>query len=429
MPYALRKRFFKRLALIVSTFCAISLSAKSYLFSPLPPAHQQIIKTEPCSLECLKDLMLQNQIFSFVSQYDDNNQDESLKTYYKDILNKLNPVSIASQTPAKESYEPKIELAVLLPKKVVGRYAISVMNTLLAYLNTRNNDFNIQVFDSDEESPEKLEQTYKEIEKEKFPFVIALLTKEGVENLLQNTTISTPTYVPTVNRAQLENQTERSLSERLYFGGIDYKEQLGMLATFINPNSPVIEYDDDGLIGERLRQITESLNIEVKHQENISYKQATSFSKNFRKNDAFFKNSTLILNTPTTKSGLILSQIGLLEYKPFKILSTQINFNPSLLLLTQPKDRKNLFIVNALQNSDETLIEYASLLESDLRHDWVNYSSAIGLEVFLNTLDPHFKKSFQESLEDNQVRYHNQIYQALGYSFEPIKNESGTKKE
>ncbi|MGL2727422.1 hypothetical protein ACQJ6L_05225 [Helicobacter pylori] len=50
-------------------------------------------------------------------------------------------------------------------------------------------------------------------------------------------------------------------------------------------------------------------------------------------------------------------------------------------------------------------------------------------EVFLNTLDPHFKKSFQESLEDNQVRYHNQIYQALGYSFEPIKNESGTKKE
>ncbi|GAA7241533.1 hypothetical protein HpCK35_31490 [Helicobacter pylori] len=52
--------------------------------------------------------------------------------------------------------------------------------------------------------------------------------------------------------------------------------------------------------------------------------------------------------------------------------------------------------------------------------------------MFLNTLDPHFKKSFQESLEDNQVRYHNQIYQALGYSFEPIepiKNESATKKE
>lgn len=100
-----------------------------------------------------------------------------------------------------------------------------------------------------------------------------------MENLLQNTTISTPTYVPTVNRAQLENQTERSLSERLYFGGIDYKEQLGMLTAFISPNSSVIEYDDDGLIGERLRQITESLNVEVKHQENISYKQATSFSK------------------------------------------------------------------------------------------------------------------------------------------------------
>ncbi|WQS04348.1 IS701 family transposase [Helicobacter pylori] len=411
-------KFFKRLLSFFLIFCMINLHAKSYLFSPLPPANQQIVTTEPCSLECLKDLMLQNQIFSFVSQYDNNNQDESLKIYYKDILNKLNPIFIASQIPAQESYEPKIELAVLLPKKVVGRYAISVMNTLLAYLNTRNNDFNIQVFDSDEESPEKLEQTYKEIEKEKFPFVIALLTKEGVENLLQNTTINTPTYVPTVNRAQLENNIKLPLNERLYFGGIDYKEQLSMLTAFINPNSPVIEYDDDGLMGERLRQITESLNIAVKHQENISYRQATSFSKNFKKDDTFFKDSTLILNTPTTKSGLILSQIGLLEERPVKILSAQINFNPSLLLLTQPKDRKDLFIVNALQNSDETLIEYASLLESDLKHDWVNYSSAIGLEMFLSVLDPHFKKSFQESLEDNQVRYHNQIYQALGYSFE-----------
>ncbi|WQS07438.1 IS701 family transposase [Helicobacter pylori] len=416
-------KFFKRLLLFFLIFCMINLHAKSYLFSPLPPANQQIVTTEPCSLECLKDLMLQNQIFSFVSQYDNNNQDESLKTYYKDILNKLNPIFIASQTPAQESYEPKIELAVLLPKKVVGRYAISVMNTLLAYLNTRNNDFNIQVFDSDEESPEKLEQTYKEIEKEKFPFVIALLTKEGVENLLQNTTINTPTYVPTVNRVQLENNIKLPLNERLYFGGIDYKEQLSMLTAFINPNSPVIEYDDDGLMGERLRQITESLNIAVKHQENISYRQATSFSKNFKKDDTFFKDSTLILNTPTTKSGLILSQIGLLEERPVKILSAQINFNPSLLLLTQPKDRKNLFIVNALQNSDEVLIEYASLLESDLKHDWVNYSSAIGLEMFLSVLDPHFKKSFQESLEDNQVRYHNQIYQALGYSFELMQTQ------
>ncbi|MGL2650061.1 hypothetical protein ACQJ6M_05445, partial [Helicobacter pylori] len=93
MPYALRKRFFKHLLLFFLIVCMINLHAKSYLFSPLPPAHQQIIKTEPCSLECLKDLMLQNQIFSFVSQYDDNSQDENLKTYYKDILNKLNPVS------------------------------------------------------------------------------------------------------------------------------------------------------------------------------------------------------------------------------------------------------------------------------------------------------------------------------------------------
>lgn len=39
-------------------------------------------------------------------------------------------------------------------------------------------------------------------------------------------------------------------------------------------------------------------------------------------------------------------------------------------------------------------IEYAFLLESDLRYDWVNYFSVIGLEVFLNILDLYFKKFF-----------------------------------
>ncbi|GLO95454.1 hypothetical protein [Helicobacter pylori] len=38
-----------------------------------------------------------------------------------------------------------------------------------------------------------------------------------------------------------------------------------------------------------MRQITESLSIEVKHQENISYKQATSFSKNLEKTMRFLK--------------------------------------------------------------------------------------------------------------------------------------------
>ncbi|AFI06110.1 DDE transposase [Helicobacter cetorum] len=423
MPHILKERFLKHLVPAFLTFCAIGLNAKSYLFSPLPPAHQQIVKTKPCSLECLKDLMQENKIFSFVSQYDYHTQDKTLKNYYQEILNKLNPMLVASQTSHKNNYQPRIELAILLPKVVVGRYAISVMNTLLAYLNTRDNDFNIQVFDSHEETPEKLEQAYKEIEKEKFPFVIALLTKEGVENLLQKTTISIPTYVPTVNKTQLTNYSQHSLSERLYFGGIDYKEQLGMLLSFIRPDSPIIEYDDDGLMGERLRQTTEALNIEVKHQESISYRRATSFSKDFKKNDEFFKDATLILNTPTTKSGLILSQIGLLENKPIKVLSTQINFNLSLLLLTQPKDRKNLLLVSALQNSDAKLIEYALLLESDLRHDWVNYSSAIGLEMFLGILDPKFERFFHENIEDNQVHYKNQIYQALGYSFEPIETK------
>ncbi|WP_052306441.1 DDE transposase [Helicobacter cetorum] len=413
------KHFFSAcLAFLVAT----PLSAKSYLFSPLPPAHQQVFRAHPCSLECLRTLMRQNKVFSFVSKYDYRTQDKALKAYYLEIINKLNPPYVISNASHKDKWELKADIAVLLPKAVVGRYAISVLNSILAYLNTKEGDFRVQVFDSDQEDPDQLFRAYQEIEKAKYPFVIALLTKNGVENLLKKTSISIPTYVPSVHKTQLEiTQANQALPERLYFGGIDYKEQLKMLLPYINLNAPIIEYDDDGIMGEHLRQVVESLKIHVKYQENISYRRATSFSKGFKKDEDFFKDSMLILNTPTIKSGLILSQIGLLDDKPSRVFSTQINFNPSLLLLVQPKDRRNLLIVNALQESNDKLVEYASLLESDLVYDWVNYSSAIGVEMFLGILDPKLEKYFHEILEDNQVQYVNQIYQALGHSFEPMK--------
>ncbi|WP_104747907.1 hypothetical protein [Helicobacter cetorum] len=423
MPLVFKKIFLKSLfSVFLAFFIAIPLNAKSYLFSPLPPAHQQVFRAHPCSLECLRTLMHQKKVFSFISRYDYRTQDKDIKAYYHSIMNYLNPPYVVSNAMRKENWQPKAEIAVLLPKAVVGRYAISVMNTILAYLSTKEGDFKIQVFDSDQEDPEKLLKAYQEIEKEKYPFIIALLTKQGVENLLKSTSISIPTYVPTVHKTQLEEEHKnQSFSERLYFGGIDYKEQLQMLLPYINSNAPIIEYDDDGLMGERLRQIVENLKIQVKYQENISYRRATSFSKSFKKDEDLFKDSILILNTPAIKSGLILSQIGLLDNKPLRVLSTQINFNPSLLLLVQPKDRRNLLLVNALQKSDDKLIEYASLLESDLAYDWVNYSSAIGVEMFLGILDPRFEKYFHENLQDNQVHYTNQIYRALGYSFEPLK--------
>ncbi len=66
-------------------------------------------------------------------------------------------------------------------------------------------------------------------------------------------------------------------------------------------------------------------------------------------------------------------------------------------------------------------MEYAALLGGDLRYDWVNYSTAIGVEqLILNHIHRgnHF---FTERIKDSQVEYVNRIYKSDAKKFYEYK--------
>lgn len=394
--------------------CVISLFAKSYIISPLPLPKQEVldIDTESCNQRCLGELYEHGVLFSFVAKFDSTLKDQDLRAKLAKTLVDLDLIM-------KENFfeniqdSKKIRIALLVPKDVAGRYSAIGINTILAYLTSRGVAFSFEVFDSKSEDAQNLHQTYEDIKQKKFDCIVALLTQEGVTSLLDSTSISLPTYIPTVNKKQFASI---SIPSKLFFGGIDYEEQVQMLQTLAE-DEEVVEYDDASSIGSSLHALAQKAGFDVIFRDVVTNEKAARFSQEITKQEDHLAERVVLLNIPVIKTGLILPQIGFLEEKPIKFLSTQINYNPSLLMLVKPKDRQNFFIINAIGKTDSNLIEYGLLLGSDLQYDWVSYSIGIGVEMFFLNRGEKINKFFSETFEDSQVTYTNRIYKTYKNSF------------
>jgi SRSO17 transposase len=135
--------------------------------------------------------------------------------------------------------------------------------------------------------------------------------------------------------------------------------------------------------------------------------------KRFLKNRKF-ENSMVILNTPIVKTSILLSQIRALDVNIQGVLSTQLNFTPLILSLTQKEDRKNLNVANSIGNLPIDLKEINSILDNNIEYSWVNYSIIVGMEYLTNSL-----KLFEDlKIRDNQIVYPITIYKVKKYSFE-----------
>ena len=399
--------------------CAMSLFAKSYIISPLPLPKQEVldIDTESCNQRCLGELYENGVLFSFVAKFDSTLKDQDLRAKLAKTLVDLDLIM-------KENFfeniqdSKKIRIALLVPKDVAGRYSAIGINTILAYLTSRGVAFSFEVFDSKSEDAQNLHQTYEDIKQKKFDCIVALLTQEGVTSLLDNTSISLPTYIPTVNKKQFASI---SIPSKLFFGGIDYEEQVQMLQTLAE-DEEVVEYDDASSIGSSLHALAQKAGFDVIFRDVVTNEKAARFSQEITKQEDHLAERVVLLNIPVIKTGLILPQIGFLEEKPIKFLSTQINYNPSLLMLVKPKDRQNFFIINAIGKTDSNLIEYGLLLGSDLQYDWVSYSIGIGVEMFFLNRGEKINKFFSETFEDSQVTYTNRVYKAFRGGFIEVHN-------
>ncbi|ANV97597.1 hypothetical protein BBW65_01695 [Helicobacter enhydrae] len=313
-------------------------------------------------------------------------------------------------------FSKELKIALLMPKKIIGRYSSATIDTILAYLASRGVNFEFEVFDCRNEEEQSISHAYQQIRDKEFQFVVAIFTTKGAYQLA-NLKLDIPVYIPTVHKNQIQNLVK--IPQGLFFGGIDYEEQISLLLKLSDPQSLTIAYNDDSLVGDRLGIIVRDKVLDL-HEYTIDNQTAATFSKSHIDQAKNIANANIFFNTPIVKTGLLLSQIGYLKQKPYRLFSTQINYNPSLIILTQKRDRENLFIANSISSADQKLTEYSFLLNSDLKYDWVNYSTALGMEKFFRSAFPDSAVFFKENLQDQQILYHTKIYQINQKGFFPI---------
>jgi len=403
----------------------IFLYAEAFLVSdiPLPKTYIFNLDPYPCDEVCMQQYLDNGMVFSFLAYAQENpTQAPSLqeaKTRYISVLN------IGNIT-----FTKNIKIAMLLPYKRIGKYATSTTNAVFAYLIARNLSFDLESFQINSESTEEIANILEIIRQKGYRYIIAPLTLQGAQNIMSIESSDMKIFIPTIHKNDLQAK------ENFYFGAIDYKEQSKLLLE--EATSPLIIFYDKSPTGRKLTLIQEELFLDTNNSdtnetleditEDITQRKVIKFpiaSRTTNLKNQLFENEELndgsvILDTPLVKSGMIMSQLTLYDVNTTNILSTQINYNPLLLSITQYEDRKNMIIANSITKNKSSFIEANALLSNDIVYDWINYSTTIGVDLFVSMITQTPRK-YEIPLQDNQLIYPIELKRPTGSRFVTYK--------
>ncbi len=412
-----------KVILSILTFLSVVAFGKSYLLSsvPLPKTYIQNLDPYPCNEDCMQDYLDNEVMFSFLShankQLEDEEQEE-IRMMSVSIFN------IGSQIRSDE-----LKIALLLPYKKIGRYAASTTNASFAYLIARNQSFELKTYNIESENLEDILMALEQIEEDGFNYIIAPFTQEGAQTFVS----LKPTqelYFPTINKNDLNTS-----AHNIYFGGIDYKAQIDVLLK--ETVSPLVIFYDNTPIGKKLSQYEEvsfmNKPIQSDYFENVYFeddddsffyennvenlvddrnlsvvkfsipKWTTNLEKQLFENEKIVKGS-IFINTPIVKSSMIMSQLTMYDVNATNVLSTQINYDPLILSLTQYTDRDKMIIANSITHHNSIFIETNYLLGNDIVYDWINYTTTVGIDLFFTKITNQ-DRQYKIDMKDNQMLY------------------------
>ena len=307
---------------------------------------------------------------------------------------------------------PKI--ALLVPRKVIGKYANSMADSIFSYLLFKDSKFQFEIFDSEDESEENIIRILSEIKNKGYQLVVAALTKNGAKVVTKHEH-TLQVYIPTINKKEIN-----LMSENISFGGIDYEEQIDRLLAYSGERVAI--FGDKSALSKKLENYVDNASFsEIAYRKTI--KNAKANLTPFIKDNHKLKNASIFLNMPIVKSSLLASQLNVHEVEHKNVLLTQISYNPLLFTLTQAKDRKDMFIANSVGLSDFRLKDINLILGTNLDFSWVNYSSSIGVDYLVNSFtELGGEKMFNEPMVNNQIKYNIDILKPVHSSFESVKN-------
>ncbi|TKI70406.1 hypothetical protein FCU45_03735 [Sulfurimonas crateris] len=393
----------KKLYIIALLFPAL-LFSKSFIVSDItiPKTDVQNLDPYPCNEECLQEHLENGHIFSFLAHARKKLEDDVLEARRQEYMAIFNVKKVFTGS--------KLRIALLLPYKKIARYAASTTNASFAYLMSKNRPFELKSYKIEDESYDDIKEALQKIQKDGFSYVIAPMTQEG-EEIVSRIDPDINIFFPTINKKDAKNA-----SSYLYYGGIDYRAQSDLLLK--EAISPLVIFFDQSAIGEQLSEYQEYA-FSAKFADTVSNsmqatekptiikfsipQQTTNLEKQLKENEKI-NAASFFVNTPIIKSGMIISQLTLYDTNATNILSTQTNYNPLLLSMTQYQDRKDMIIANSITQNKDVLIETNSLLGNDIVYDWINYTTTVGIDYFAHLISGEAREYDIENV-DNQMIY------------------------
>ncbi|MDY2584148.1 hypothetical protein [Helicobacter sp.] len=402
------------LCVIVFVYPQFALASGKYL-SPLPLPNTEVLNLESksCNTNCLRDLLRKGQVFSFIANVNKENQNDAIITELNALLSAL---EISEIPYFMGTQKPFFNIALMFPRKSVGRYSSTTTNVVLSYLLSQKGRFNFEIFDSKTESLEDVEAVLQAIYAKGYRQVIAIVTQEGA-NAINALDFDMFVFIPTVHKMQLD---EAIRTPNVIFGGISYAEQIQELSA-LNPSVQAVSFYDTSLIGQQMQAYTQEANPNLVYAQSFNLKENPNSSKEIKSLKNILRSTRIFLNTPVTNSSIILSQMTYNDIRPSGVYSTQINYNPSLLSITQERDRANMYVANSIMPLDDLLVENARFLNADLEYNWINYTTAFGIEYFYTRSMPGAKRYFKEKIKEQQVQYDVEILQPTNTRFAPLQ--------
>jgi len=428
----------------------IFLLAQSSIVSniPLPKTYIQDLDPYECDEACLQEYIDNEMIFSFLAH-----ADKKLENPEQDEVRVLN-ISILNL--GSNILSGKVRIAMLLPYKRIGKYASSTTNAAFAYLITKSNSFELKSYKIETENEDDIRIALAKIEEDGFTNVIAPLTHQGAQNIV-NLNPNITIYFPTIHKHDINTS-----SPYLVFGAIDYKAQSELLMkeaisplvifsdksetgkklahfeeeAFMyktleqNTNEEDVSFNFFGLTKEKKKPKSEPIKVLVKENKVIKYfisRRTTNLEHYLKENEKIVEGS-FVVNTPIVKSGMIMSQLTLYDVNATNVLSTQINYDPLLLSMTQYIDRKEMVVANSITEQNNVLIETNALLGNDIVYDWINYATTIGVDYFYSLMTNE-DREYNIPIEDNQVMHKVELLQPSLSKFMPYTHIERVPKE
>ena len=312
----------------------------------------------------------------------------------------------------------KLKIAIMVAPSVIGNYSLSTYNVALATLMASKYPFELISYEMADESPTSISKALEKINSNSMQAILAPLTLNGATNLLSIGT-DKMVFIPTVHKRDVG-----TCGPNIVFGSIDYQAQIEALVPYMAKSLAV--FYGDSTVGKNLAHMTQTIASESKKGAITStlYSVDTEGGNivKYLGRPAAFTKKSIVVHLPVVKASMLAAHLTFTGVREHNILSTQINFDPTLITLTQYNDRKNMIIANSIIEQVPSIYEINALMNNDLTFDWINYTTSVGTDYLISALT-QTQRNYSMRLIDSQVIYPVELMKPKEFGFEPMQNK------